>query len=382
MSSLRERVSRLARGPRHPASSSVAQYQSLSQSQLIVRGFRKHRLAVVSTGIIGTFYLVAVLCDFLAPYPAHLKLDLPFAQPMRVRMFDADGLQRPFVYRLVKSRDPVTLRAIYDEDRSARYPVKLLIRSHEYRLLGLFQTRVHLFGVEEPGVVALFGTDHLGRDIFSRTLIATRISCSIGLVSIFISLLLGLMIGAISGLFGGVADLLIQKVIEVLASIPGIPLWLALAAAFPKDWSALMVYFAITVVLSLQGWIGVARVVRGKFLSLKEEDYIMAARNFGAGSWHVIVRHMIPNFMSYVIVSVTLSIPSMIIGETALSFLGIGLRPPIVSWGVLLQAAQNLHSIVDYPWTLIPALFVIAIVLAFNFAGDGLRDAADPYSRT
>jgi peptide/nickel transport system permease protein len=301
---------------------------------------------------------------------------------MRVRLFSGEGgLQAPFVYGYTKSRNPETFRMEYQLDLTQKYPIKFFIRGREYKLLGIFKTKIHLFGVEEPGALALFGTDNLGRDIFSRTMIATRISSSIGLISIFLSLILGLIIGAVSALAGGIVDLVIQKIIEVLISIPSIPLWMGLAAALPQEWSPLMVYFSITVILALRNWIGVARVVRGRFLSLKEEDFIMASRNFGAQNWYVIRRHMIPNFMSYVIVSVTLSIPSVIIAETALSFLGIGLRPPVVSWGVLLQSAQNLHSIVDYTWTLIPATFVIIIVLAYNFAGDGLRDAADPYKR-
>ncbi len=259
--------------------------------------------------------------------------------------------------------------------------MRLFVRGSPWRLFGLIPTRVHLFGVDEPGAITIFGTDNLGRDLFSRVIIATRISCSVGLISIFVSLLLGLVIGSLSALAGGFVDSAIQKVIEVLICIPSIPLWMGLAAALPKSWSPLLVYFAITIILALANWTGVARIVRGKFLSLREEDYITASRNFGAGNWYIITRHLIPNFISYVIVSVTLSIPGAIISETALSFLGIGLRPPIVSWGVLLQGAQNIHSIVEYTWTLIPVAFVVLIVLAYNFVGDGLRDAADPYGR-
>ncbi len=358
------------------------QYVPLSQWQLIWRGFKKSRIAVVSLVVIGIFYFIAIFCDFLAPYSTRRRLELPFVPCMLVRIYEEDGgLQRPFIYGYTKSRDPVTFKMIYETDRTKKYYINLFVKGSEYKLLGIFKTSIHLFGVDEPGAIALFGTDNLGRDVFSRTLIATRISASIGLVSVGISLVFGLLLGAISGLYGGAADLIIQKMIEVLISIPSIPLWLGLSAAMPKQWSPLMVYFAITIILSLRGWVQVARVVRGKFLSLKEEDYIMASRNFGANNWYIITRHMIPNFMSYVIVSVTLSIPWMIIGETSLSYLGIGLRPPIVSWGVLLQSAQNIHSIIEYTWTLIPAIFIIVLVLAFNFVGDGLRDAADPYSR-
>jgi peptide/nickel transport system permease protein len=356
--------------------------RSYSQWQLIWLGFKRHRFALISLFVLAAFYFVAVFCDFLAPYDANQKLGIQFAPPNLVRVFDrATGLQRPFVYGTTQARNPTTFKMEYTVDRATRYPIRLLVRGEPHRLLGFIPTDRHLFGVDAPGAVTIFGTDNLGRDIFSRVLIATRISCSIGLISIAISLVLGLLIGSISALAGGFVDAAIQKVIEVLICIPSIPLWMGLAAALPKKWPPLLVYFAITLILALANWTGVARIVRGKFLSLREEDYITASRNFGAGNWYIITRHLIPNFISYVIVTVTLSIPGAIISETALSFLGIGLRPPIVSWGVMLQGAQNIHSMVEYTWTLIPIAFVVLIVLAYNFVGDGLRDAADPYGR-
>ena len=353
---------------------------SLSQGQLIWRRFKRHRLATVSMGVLGAFYLVALVCGFLSPYTPTERLGLADAFPTRVRIRVAgQGFSRPFVYGYTKDRNRETLQMEYRVDTSRRFALRLFVHGSEYRLMGLFRTDVHLFGVDAPGVLHLFGSDQLGRDLFSRVMYGTRISTTIGLLSIFLSLILGLLIGSVSALYGGVVDIVIQRIIEVILVIPSIPLWMGLAAALPKEWSAIAVYFAITVILALRNWIGVARVVRGKFLSLKAQDFVTAARAFGASNMRIIRRHLVPNFFSYVIVSVTLSLPATILGETALSFLGIGLRPPVVSWGVLLRDAQNVHSLAEYPWRMIPGLFVIVIVLAFNFVGDGIRDAADPY---
>jgi peptide/nickel transport system permease protein len=256
--------------------------------------------------------------------------------------------------------------------------VRFFVRGNSYKVWNLFRTDVHLFGVEN-GYIFLFGTDTLGMDLFSRTIYGARISMSIGLVGVFFTFLLGLIIGGISGYFGGVIDSTIQRSIDLLISIPTIPLWMALAAALPRDWPVVRTYFMITVILSVIGWGSLARVVRGKLLSLREEDFVMAARLAGATEGVIIARHLLPSFASYIIVSITLSIPSMILGETALSFLGLGMQPPAVSWGVLLKDAQNIVAIAHHPWQLIPCLFVIVTVLMFNFIGDGLRDAADPY---
>jgi len=273
-----------------------------------------------------------------------------------------------------------TLQRIYTTDQSKRVYLNFFVRGSEYRLLGLIKSDIHLFGSADGTPIFLFGTDNLGRDLFSRIMYGSQISLSIGLVGVFISLILGLILGGLSGLLGGWVDSAIQRTIEILMSIPSIPLWMALSAALPPHWPQIRVYFGITVILSVLGWTGIARVVRGKFLALREEDYVLAARTFGASNWRIIVRHLIPSFMSYVIVNVTLSVPGMIMGETALSFLGLGMQAPAVSWGVLLQDAQNIRSVALYPWLLIPGIFVVIVVLAFNFLGDGLRDAADPYS--
>tara|TARA_B100000700_G_scaffold319285_1_gene414167 strand:- start:742 stop:1617 length:876 start_codon:yes stop_codon:yes gene_type:complete len=287
----------------------------------------------------------------------------------------------PFVYKIKGFRHPETLRKYYVEDESKTYPVQLFVRGETYRFLGLFETDIHLFGVEEGGTLFLLGTDHLGRDLLSRIIYGSRISLTIGLIGVSLSFVFGLVIGVVSGYYGGWIDNIIQRGIEILRSFPSIPLWMALAAALPASWSPLQVYMGITVVLSLIGWTGLARQVRGKILSLREEDFAMAALLAGASRWRIMTRHLLPSFMSHIIVSLTLAVPSMILGETSLSFLGLGLRPPVTSWGVLLKEAQNVQAVAFQPWLLTPVIFVIITVLAFNFVGDGLRDAADPYSR-
>jgi len=285
------------------------------------------------------------------------------------------------VYGVTTEVDPEAFRRFYTEDRSVRYPLRFFTEGAEYRLLGLFATRVRLFGVEQPGAVFLFGSDKLSRDLYSRTICAARISLSIGLLGVASSFLIGIALGGLSGYYGGRVDMFIQRVIEFLIAIPTIPLWMALAAALPREWSVIQIYFAIVLILSLVKWGGLARVVRGKLLELREHDFTMAARIAGMRESGIIVRHLLPSFASYLIVHLTLAIPDMIIAETALSFLGLGMRSPALSWGVLLQRAQNFRSIAVYPWLLIPALFVVITVMAFNFLGDGLRDAADPYKR-
>jgi peptide/nickel transport system permease protein len=259
------------------------------------------------------------------------------------------------------------------------YPINFFVQGAEYKFLGLVDTNLHLFGVAEGGTIFLLGTDELGRDLFSRILYGGAISLSIGLLGVFASFILGAVLGGISGYYGGIIDVIVQRVIEFLLSMPTIPLWMALSVAVPIDWPPTRVYFAITLILSLRGWCGLARVVRGKLLELREEDFVMAAQLQGANDGRIILRHMLPSFLSYLIVDMTLAIPGMILGETALSFLGLGLRPPVVSWGVLLQKATNVRTVATFPWLMWPAVAVILVVLGFNFMGDGLRDAADPY---
>ncbi len=354
-----------------------------SQWRLMWWKFRKHKLAVISAMVLLGLYLTAVFCEFLSPYTLeHRDVAYASAPPQRMHFFSEDGFSlQPFVYGLKGIRHPETLRKIYAEDRRRRYPIRLFVRAESYRFWGLFEMDLHLVGTDKGGTLFLLGTDALGRDMLSRIFYGARISLTIGLVGVFMSFVLGLTIGAISGYFGGWIDNLIQRFIEILRSFPTIPLWMALAAALPDDWSPLQVYLGITIVLSFIGWTGLARVVRGKILSLREEDFATAAMLAGASNRRIMWRHLLPSFMSHIIVSLTLAVPGMILGETALSFLGLGLRPPITSWGVLLKDAQNIQALEQQPWLLAPVFFVILTVLVFNFMGDGLRDAADPYAR-
>jgi peptide/nickel transport system permease protein len=355
-----------------------------SQWRLMWWKFRKHKLAVFSTAIVALFYFMALFCEFLAPYPLEAR-DSKFAlaPPQRLRFFGEDGFHlRPFVYGRDKQSDPETWRITFLENKDEIHPIYFFLRGQPYEFWGLWQTDVHLFGVKDPEyVVSLLGMDKIGRDLLSRLIYGSRISLSIGLVGIFLTLIIGAVLGGMSGYYGGIIDNIVQRVIEMLRSIPQLPLWMALSAALPPSLSPVKVYFGITVILSVIGWTGLARVVRGKILSLREEDFVMAARLAGTGEMRIIVRHLLPSFLSHLIVSVTMSIPGMILAETSLSFLGIGLRPPVTSWGVLLQNAQQVDALAHHPWFLAPVFFIIAAVLAFNFVGDGLRDAMDPYVR-
>jgi peptide/nickel transport system permease protein len=355
-----------------------------SQWRLMWWKFRKHKLAVVSTAVVAFFYFMALFCEFLAPYPLEAR-DSKFAlaPPERLHFVGEDGFHlRPFVYGRDKQSDPETWRITFAENQDEVHPIYFFVHGQPYKFWGLWETDLHLFGVKDPEyVVSLLGMDKIGRDLLSRLIYGSRISLSIGLVGIFLTLIIGAVLGGMSGYYGGFIDNIVQRVIEMLRSIPQLPLWMALSAALPPTLSPVKVYFGITVILSVIGWTGLARVVRGKILSLREEDFVMAARLAGTGEMRIIVRHLLPSFLSHLIVSVTMSIPGMILAETSLSFLGIGLRPPVTSWGVLLQNAQQVDALAHHPWFLAPVFFIIAAVLAFNFVGDGLRDAVDPYVR-
>jgi peptide/nickel transport system permease protein len=360
---------------------------SASQWQLMWWRFTKHKLAVISSVVVFLLYFVAVFCEFLAPYdPNQINAEFTLNPPQSIRFVDSQGnfSFQPFIYARTRERNMETLGFVYRDDESIKYPVKFFVNtSNTYKMWGLFESNFHLFGTIEPeAIYHPLGSDRLGRDVLSRVIYGARLSMSIGLVGVALSLLLGVLLGGISGYFGGWIDLLIQRIIEFLTALPTIPLWMALAAAMPLDWSPIRVYFMITIILSLIGWTGLARVVRGKFLSLREEDFVKAARLAGSSELRIILRHMLPSFMSHIIATVTLAIPQMILAETSLSFLGVGLKPPVVSWGVLLQEAQNLRTVALAPWNLSPAIPVVIAILSLNFMGDGLRDAADPYGKT
>lgn len=357
-----------------------------SQWQLMWWRFRKHRLALIATVILIGFYIVALVPGFFATTNPHTSASrYSLIPPQPIRWFD-DGRFRPHVYALEGYRDLNTFKMVWEADPDNKIPLRFFVRGYEYKVLGLLPASLHLIGVDAADIagdgertVFLLGTDEQGRDMWSRLMYATQISMSIGLVGVFLSLVLGVALGGVSGFYGGITDSIIQRLIEIVRSIPTIPLWMGLAAAVPHTWSIVRTYFAITLIISLFGWTDLARVVRGRFLSMREEDFVAAAEIAGANRARIIFRHMLPSFYSHVIAAITLSIPAMIISETALSFLGLGLRPPAISWGVLLQLAQNVQAVAVTPWLLYPALPVIIVILAFNFLGDGLRDAADPY---
>ncbi len=364
----------------HEAISEEDRFFFASQWQLVWRKFRRHRLAVGSILCLALLYFLAMTFEFWIPYhPLTQNTDYLDAPPTRFYLRRGGQFVRPYVYVLEQTLDMETFSRTYEPRKDEPRVIRFWQKGTPYKFWGIIHAQRRFITLEEGGVLFLFGTDNLGRDQFSRTIAASRISLSIGLVGVILSFVLGSLLGGISGFFGGVVDVLIQRVIEFLISIPQVPLWMALAAAVPARWGPVQVYFGITIILSLISWAGLARVVRGKLLELREADYVMAASTAGSTDLRIIVDHLLPGFMSYLIVHLTLAIPGMILAETALSFLGLGIRPPAVSWGTLLQGAQNVRSIASHQWMLIPGAFVIVTVLIFNFIGDGLRDAADPY---
>lgn len=354
---------------------------SLSQWQLMWRKFVRNRAALVGGIVILLFYLAALFANFLAPYTLTTRFrDRIYMPPQAIHFFD-NGEFAPFVYGVRTGLDLNTLERIAEVDTSVKYPVGLWVQGEPYKLFGLFEMDRHLFGTIGEGAVTLLGTDRQGRDMLTRILIGSQVSLTIGLVGVALSLSLGTVLGVVSGFFGGWVDELIQRLIELVRSFPSIPLWMALSAAIPAAWPPMRVYFAVTLILSLIGWTWLARQLRGQVLTLRSQDFVLAARLMGAGNSRIIFKHLVPASIGHIIVVATLAMPGMILAETALSFLGLGLQPPVTSWGVLLKEVQDLQSIALYPWVFSPVIFIVVAILAFNFLGDGLRDAADPYTR-
>ncbi len=352
-----------------------------SQWQLMWRKFKDHKLAMIALFTLGVLYTIAFLAPFLAPYDPWDNSRNVYAPPMTLHFINDGKFSGPFVYGTKVQVDPSTFSRTFTEDQSQIYPIRFFVHGSKYKWMGLIDSDLHLFGIDgvKDAKVFFLGADSLGRDFLTRCIWASQISLTIGLVGVFITFVMGCIIGGISGYYGGLIDNILQRFMEFVTSVPTLPMWMALSAAIPVTWPPVQVYFVITVILALRSWTGLSRVVRSKLLQLREEDYVLAAKVAGTTDWKIIQNHLLPSFASVLIVHLTIAIPGMILGETALSFLGLGLRPPTVSWGVLLQDAQNVGSVAIYTWLMVPAILVIVTVLAFNFVGDGLRDAADPY---
>jgi peptide/nickel transport system permease protein len=356
---------------------------SANQLALMWRKFKKHRLAKIGGTIVVLLLIITIFAPFFAPYDLEEQnLRATYVPPQRIRFFDEEGkFHFPFVYGLKRELDPKTYTLVYTEDTSKKYFIRFFTRSWEYKLFGIFKTNLHLFGVGEGGSIYLFGTDQHGRCLLSRIIFGGRLSLFIALTAAAISGIIGAVLGGISGYYAGVLDMLIQRAVELVRCFPQLALWMALSVAFPRDWNPIYIVYGIIGIFGLLSWPSLAREVRGKVLSYREEDFVLAAKAIGASDRRIILRHILPHTLSHVIVSMTILIPWLILGESVLSFLGVGIQPPMASWGTLMQKAQSLQVLGQYPWILIPGLFITITVLAFSFLGDGLRDAADPFSR-
>ena len=355
-------------------------YYMATQWQLMWWKLKRHRLAMISGAVLAFMYFSVIISEFLAPYALTTRnTDFIYAPPQTINFFHDGEFQGPFVYGLKYQLNMTNLKREYQEDKQSIQRIRFFCKGDPYKFWGHVAASTHLFCPSATGTLFLLGTDRLGRDVLSRIIYGTRISLTVGLLGIIFSFIIGITIGGLAGYFGGWVDNLSQRAIEIIRSFPELPLWMALSASLPVTWSPILIYFGITIILGMLDWTGLARAVRSKLLSLREEDFALAAQLMGAKPQRIIARHLLPSFTSHLIASATLSIPSMILGETALSFLGLGLRPPITSWGVLLTEAQNMNAVELYPWIMTPVIPVIIVVLAFNFFGDGLRDAADPY---
>jgi len=368
----------------HSKKKDESRYLVASPWQLVRWKFVRHKIAMVALVILIGFFFAVIFAEFVAPYdPREFQEDLILAPPQRIRFVDDSGhfYLRPFVYPLTKQRDPNTYQLTYTENRQMKQFLRLFVRGTEYKLwnVSFLRSDVHLFGIDN-GILSPLGKDALGRDLLSRIIFGARVSMTVPLVAISVSFTLGILIGGISGYLGGRIDAIIQRIIEAIRSIPTIPLWMALSVSLPRNWPVTRTFFAISMILAIWGWTGIARVVRGKFLAVRTEDFIMAAELDGASRIRIIFRYLLPSFLSYIIARLTLEVPNFIIGETALSFIGVGMQAPGLSWGVLLKDAQHIRILADAPWILIPGLFVFLAVICYNFVGDGLRDAADPYT--
>jgi peptide/nickel transport system permease protein len=357
--------------------------EPISQNQLILRRFKKHKLGVAGLVVLSIMYLVVIFGPFIGPNdPMKHNPQYQLAPPTRIRFRDENGFSlRPFIYKVTRTRDPITLELKYVEDTSQRIPIYFLVRGSEYRILGI-KSNIHLFGIDQEADAVFYpmGADRFGRCLLGRILMGGKVSLSAGIFGVLLSTIIGTIMGAISGFYGGLVDTLVQRLIELLRSFPRVPLWLALSMVLPPQWSSVKIYFGIVTVLSIIGWTTVARVVRGQVLALREKDFVQAARAIGVTDRGIIFRHILPNIASYLIVSTTLSLPGMILGESTISFLGLGIKEPMTSWGLLLKDAQSFEALSSQPWLLIPGIFIVLSVLAFNFLGDAIRDAFDPFA--